>query len=64
MSPAAVELHVDFDLFSEMANTITLTPDSASERHCLPEPETLNGALLLADRGYFCTWRLLSLIHI
>ena len=58
MSPAAVELHVDFDLFSEMANTITLTPDSASERHCLPEPETLNGALLLADRGYFCTWRL------
>ena len=58
VSPAAVELHVDFDLFSEMANTITLTPDSASERHCLPEPETLNGALLLADRGYFCTWRL------
>jgi hypothetical protein len=58
VSPAAVELHVDMDLFSETANTITLTPDSASERHCLPEPEELIGALLLADRGYFCRHRL------
>jgi len=58
VSPAAVELHVDLDLFSETANTITLTADSASERHCLPEPEVLRGALLLADRGCFCRTRL------
>ena len=55
ISPAAVELQVDFDLMSEMVNRVDLTPDSASERQSLPAPEELLGDLLLADRGYFGT---------
>ena len=53
VSPAAVELHVDFDLMSEMANRVELTPDSAPERASLPAPQELAGELFLADRGYF-----------
>jgi hypothetical protein len=53
VSPAAVELHVDLDLFSETANRIVLSADTASERQFLPEPEELSGGLLLGDRGYF-----------
>jgi hypothetical protein len=53
ISPAAVELHVDFDLMSEMVNRVELTPDSASERASLPAAQELAGDLLLADRGYF-----------
>ncbi len=53
ISPAAVELHVDFDLMSEMVNRVELTPDSASERASLPAAQGLTGDLLLADRGYF-----------
>ena len=55
VSPAAVELHVDFDLMSEMVNRVELTCDSASERASLPAAQELNGELLLADRGYFGT---------
>lgn len=53
ISPAAVELHVDFDLFSETANRVELSPDCMAERPFLPEVEELEGQLLLADRGYF-----------
>jgi hypothetical protein len=53
VSPAAVELHADLDLFSETANQIVLSPDSAAERQFLPPVETVVGGLLLADRGYF-----------
>jgi hypothetical protein len=53
ISPAAVDLHVDFDLMSEMVNRVDLTPDSASERASLPAAQELAGDLLLADRGYF-----------
>lgn len=52
-SPAAVELHVDFDLLSETANHIVLSPDSSAERQFLPRAEDVAGGLLLADRGYF-----------
>ena len=31
-SPAAVELHVDLDLMSEMVNQVALSPDSSAER--------------------------------
>ena len=55
ISPAAVELHVDFDLMSEMVNRVDLTPDSALERESLPAAEELIDELLLADRGYFGT---------
>jgi hypothetical protein len=53
VSPAAVELHVEFDLMSEMVNRVDLTRDSASERASLPVAQELAGELFLADRGYF-----------
>ena len=51
--PAAVELHVTMDLFQDCASKVTLTADTAPERPHLPAAHTLNGDLLLADRGYF-----------
>jgi hypothetical protein len=53
VSPAAVELHVDLDLASEMVNRVVLTPDTVPERHCLPEVQDVAGGLLLGDRGYY-----------
>ena len=53
VSPAAVELHVTLDLLEESVARVALTPDTAPERTELPAPDTLGGALLLADRGYF-----------
>jgi hypothetical protein len=53
VSPAAVELHVTLDLLEESIARVALTADTAPERAELPAPETLTGALLLADRGYF-----------
>lgn len=52
VSPAAVELHPTFDLLSEAPVITYLTADTHSERDCLPEPASLAGSLLLADRGY------------
>jgi hypothetical protein len=51
--PSAVELHVSMDLLEESLTQVVLTPDTFTERAELPAPETLRGALLLADRGYF-----------
>lgn len=53
VSPAAVELHVDLDLMSEMMNRVVLTPDTVGEREFLPPPEEVTGGLLLGDRGYY-----------
>ena len=53
ISPAAVELHVDLDLMSEMVNRVVLSADSAAERQFLPEPHEVAGGLLLGDRGYY-----------
>ena len=53
VSPAAVELHADLDLFSETMNQIVLSPDSSAERQFLAPVDTVSGGLLLADRGYF-----------
>lgn len=52
ISPAAVELHVDLDLMSEVPNRVALSADSEGERQFLPEPGEIAGSLLLADRGY------------
>jgi len=52
ISPAAVELHADLDLMSEMLNRVTLSADSEGERQFLPEPVELADGLQLADRGY------------
>ena len=54
ISPAAVELHVDLELFSDAVNQVVLSPDSSTERQFLPEAQDLVGCLLLADCGYFC----------
>ncbi len=43
-----VELHVSMDLLSE-----ALEHDTFGERAELPDPRSLSGGLLLADRGYF-----------
>ncbi len=50
--PAAVEIHVTLSGLSELPTAIHLTPDTTHERASLPDPETLVGKLLLADRGY------------
>ena len=55
ISPAAVELHVDLDLMSEVANRVVLSADSEGERQFLPEAQEAAGGLLLGDRGYFGT---------
>jgi hypothetical protein len=52
VKPAAIELHCTMDLLHDAPITISLSPDTDSERQYLPEPERLRGDLLLADRGY------------
>jgi len=52
VSPAAIELHATYDLLNEAPVITWLAPDKVSERDYLPDPESLQGALLLADRGY------------
>ncbi len=51
--PAAVELHVTMELLSESIESIVLAPDTESEVHFAPEPESIKGGLLLADRMFF-----------
>lgn len=51
--PAAVELHATMSLLDESLCSVTLTPDTFSERAQLPAAHELCGDLLLADRGYF-----------
>lgn len=51
--PAAVELHVDLDLYSGVPNRVVLAPDHLPERPFLPEAREVTGQLLLADCGYF-----------
>ena len=53
ISPAAVELHVTYDLLSEKLEAVNITEDTAGERAHLPTPGQLSNALLLADAGYF-----------
>ena len=52
-NPAAVELHVALDLFSETPENIVLTPDTHAEAQYLPAPEQLENTLIMGDRGYF-----------
>jgi len=52
VSPAAVELHCTMDLLQDAPLIIALSPDTDSEHDYRPEPESLRGDLLLADRGY------------
>jgi len=52
VKPAAVELHCTMDVLRDTLITIVLTPDTDSEQDYLPAPQSLKGALFLADRGY------------
>ena len=52
VKPAAVELHATMDLLCDAPTTVVLTPETTNEQAFLPEPATLTGSLLLADRGY------------
>jgi hypothetical protein len=51
-SPAAVELHCTLDLLQDAPICIALSPDTDSDHDYRPEPQSLGGDLLLADRGY------------
>ncbi len=52
VSPAAVELHCTMDLLQDAPIIIALSPDTDSEHAYRPEPESVRGDVLLADRGY------------
>ena len=52
VNPAAVELHCSLDVLQDAPMTIALSPDTDSEHDERPEPESLRGDLLMADRGY------------
>lgn len=46
--------HCTLDLLQDTPITISLSPDTDSERDDLPEPASLRGDLLLSNRGI--TW--------
>ena len=52
VKPAAVALHTPMDLLCDAPTTVVLTPDTTNEQAFLPEPASLRGSVLLADRGY------------
>ena len=52
-SPAAVELHVTYDVLKGQPDYVSLTEDTAPERDYLPSPASLSGCLFMADAGYF-----------
>jgi Transposase DDE domain len=52
VQPAALELHATMDVLCDAPTTVVLTPDTTNEQAFWPEPATLTGALLLADRRY------------
>jgi len=51
VKPAAVALHTTIDLLCDAPTTVVFTPDTTSAQAFLPDPKTLKGRLLLADRG-------------
>jgi hypothetical protein len=50
--PAAVEIHATYSGFADEVCAVHVAPDKDAERPFLPDPATLTGCLLLADRGY------------
>jgi Transposase DDE domain len=52
IEPAAVEVHATYSGLSDDVSQVALAPDAQAERPFLPDPATLRGRLLLADRGY------------
>ena len=52
IEPAAVEIHATYSGFADEVRALHVAPDCDAERPFLPDPTTLTGRLLLADRGY------------
>ncbi len=52
IEPAAVEVHATYSGFADEVSHVALAPDAQAERPFLPDPATVRGRLLLADRGY------------
>jgi hypothetical protein len=52
IEPAAVEVHATYSGFADEVSAVQIAPDADAERPFLPDPATLKGRLLLADRGY------------
>ncbi len=53
ISPAAIEVHVSWDVLKGYPEQVSISPDSQAEYDFLPDADALAGRLLLADRGYF-----------
>jgi hypothetical protein len=53
ISPAAIEVHVSWDVLKGYPEAISVSPDSQAEYDFLPEAKSLVDTLFLADRGYF-----------
>lgn len=52
IEPAAVEVHATYSGFADEVRVVQVAPDKDAERPFLPDPATLTGCLVLADRGY------------
>jgi len=53
ISPAAIEVHVSWDVLKGYPEEISVSPDSQAEYDFLPDAQSLVDTLFLADRGYF-----------
>ena len=53
ISPAAIEVHVSWDVLQGYPEQVSVSADSKAEYDFLPEAKTLVDTLFLADRGYF-----------
>ena len=53
ISPAAIEVHVSWDVLKGYPEHVSVSADSQAEYDFLPEAKTLTDTLFLADRGYF-----------
>lgn len=53
ISPAAIEVHVSWDVLKGYPEEIAVSADSKAEYDFLPDANTLANTLFLADRGYF-----------
>jgi hypothetical protein len=53
ISPAAIEVHVSWDVLQGYPEAVSVSPDSQAEYDFLPDAKSLVDTLFLADRGYF-----------
>ena len=53
ISPAAIEVHVSWNILSSQPAAVSVSADSQAEYDFLPQAISLMNKLFLADRGYF-----------